>query len=320
MSNQWFTASAPCKFVILGEHSVVYGKPAMILAADRRMTVSVRRSTITTVNGLEIDISKQPHLDYLMRDSKYPLNVRTMSEIPTGSGLGSSAALSAAAAMAIRMERQEPFDQETLVKEAYEAELNAQGSGSPMDASTCVHGGGIAINVPSTKKLLWSISRGDRKWDVSSMELPEMTFVIGNTGIRAPTGPQVYKVRKYKEKSGFASEIIDEIGNITLEGYDAMGKNDVEKLGRIMTRDHKLLSILGVSCKELNKLVNATLPYSYGAKLTGSGGGGCMIALTDRPDKVAKAIECRGGTPYIVKAGAEGVRKESSFVNEFPSY
>ena len=73
-----------------------------------------------------------------------------------------------------------------------------------------------------------------------------------------------------------------------------------------MTEDHKLLSILGVSSPELNKLVNAALPYSYGAKLTGAGGGGCMIALTDSPDKVCKAIEARGGKSYVVKTGVPG--------------
>jgi mevalonate kinase len=78
-----------------------------------------------------------------------------------------------------------------------------------------------------------------------------------------------------------------------------------------MTADHKLLSILGVSCKELNKLVNASLPYSYGAKLTGSGGGGCMVALTDEPDKVCEAIIDHGGVPYVVQTGVEGARVEA---------
>ena len=80
----------------------------------------------------------------------------------------------------------------------------------------------------------------------------------------------------------------------------------MEELGRLMTDDHKLLSILGVSSRELNKLVNASMPYSYGAKLTGAGGGGCMVALTDRPEKVCEAIRSRGGTPYVVKTGVPG--------------
>ena len=311
MTEEWFTASAPGKFVILGEHAVVYGKPAIVLAVDRRITSSVRRSRFNTLNGEPIDFNRQPHFRYLTRDLRQSMDYVTNSEIPAGAGMGSSAALSAALSLALRTLRDQEHDEETLVEEAYGAELFAQGSGSPMDASACVHGKGIAVNIDHpADKHLWTISRGERTWSVSDVDVPDMTFVIGNTGIRAPTGPQVAKVWRYMKKSHFAVDVVDEIGTVTLEGYDAIADNDVESLGRLMTRDHKLLSILGVSCRELNKLVNASLPYSYGAKLTGSGGGGCMVALTDRPDKVCEAITARGGTPYVVKTGVEGARLE----------
>lgn len=312
MAGEWYSASAPGKFVILGEHAVVYGKPAVVLAIDRRINCSIRRSHRNTLNGEHIDFNRQPHFRYLTRDLHTSMDYVTRSEIPAGSGLGSSAALSAALAMALRESKGLPCDERGLVDEAYGAELYAQGNGSPMDASACVHGKGIAVNIPGTEdRHLWTISRGDRTWSVSEVDAPEMTFVIGHTGIKAPTGPQVSKVRRYVERSHFASDMIDEIESVTLEGYSAIGGNDMESLGRLMTRDHKLLSILGVSCRELNKLVNASLPYAYGAKLTGSGGGGCMVALTDRPDKVAEAIRARGGTPYIVQTGVPGVQMET---------
>ena len=194
-----------------------------------------------------------------------------------------------------------------LVEEAYEAELFAQGIGSPMDASACVHGGGIAVNLPESEgRHLWTVTRGERTWSVSDVDVPDMTFVIGNTGIRAPTGPLVSKVKRFRDRSSFANDIIDDIEQATLQGSQAIARGDVEELGRLMTDDHKLLSILGVSSRELNKLVNASMPYSYGAKLTGAGGGGCMVALTDRPEKVCEAIRSRGGTPYVVKTGVPG--------------
>lgn len=315
--SEWYTASAPGKFVILGEHAVVYGKPAVVLAVDRRITCSVRRSHRNTLNGEYIDFNRQPHFRYLTRDTRYGMDYVTRSEIPTGSGLGSSAALSAALALALREERGLHYDERYLVDEAYGAELFAQGNGSPMDASACVHGKGIAVNIPGTEdRHLWTISRDRRTWNVSEVTAPEMTFVIGHTGIKAPTGPLVSKVRRYVEKSHFASDIIDEIESVTLQGYRALGANDTEELGRMMTRDHKLLSILGVSCRELNKLVHVSLPYSYGAKLTGSGGGGCMVALTDRPEKVAEAIAARGGTPYIVQTGVDGARMEPALSDD----
>lgn len=318
MTSQWVTASAPGKFVVLGEHSVVYGKPAIVLATDRRIYCSVHRSRKFTVNGESLDLSRQPHFNYLTRGMNYALDFLTTSQLPSGAGMGSSAALSAALALAIRTERGEFPTELSLVEEAYGAELHAQGSGSPMDASACVHGGGVAINMDDDSKELWTISRGERTWRVTDIKVPDLSFVIGNTGVKAPTGPQVDKVRRYMSRNSFASDIIDEIGVLTLEGYKALKKGDKEALGRLMTKDHKLLSILGVSCKELNKLVNASLPYSYGAKLTGSGGGGCMVALTDRPEKVAEAIESRGGTPMIIKSGAEGVRMEAEMAKGEP--
>ena len=117
----------------------------------------------------------------------------------------------------------------------------------------------------------------------------------------------VEKVRKYKEHNRFASDVIDEIEMVTMQGIDDMRNDDVVSLGKNMTANHKLLSILGVSCNELNKLVNAAERHSYGAKLTGSGGGGCMIALTDRPEIVCEDIRLHGGIPYTVKTGVDGV-------------
>ncbi len=312
MKDEWFTASAPGKFVILGEHSVVYGKPAITLAADLRMSVAVKRSGWNTMNGDRLDFRRQPHLRYLTRDLRHAIDMLTYSEIPVGSGMGSSAALSAAMAMSLAAMREETLTEEAIMNEAYEAEYYAQGNGSPMDASTCVHGGGVSINMPDAKgKHLWDVARNGRHWRFNDMEVPEMTFVIGNTGIRAPTGPQVAKVHRYMERNHFAREIIDDIENVTIEGGKALESNDVEALGRMMTKDHKLLSILGVSCDALNKLVNASLPHSYGAKLTGSGGGGCMVALTDKPEKVCEAITARGGTPYVVRTGVPGARMEA---------
>jgi mevalonate kinase len=315
MSGEWVTASAPGKFVVLGEHSVVYGKPALVLATDRRITCSIRRSVSNILNGEPLDLDKQPHFHYLTRDLDGCMEFLTTSEVPSGSGMGSSAALSAALALALHTERGEKLTERELVEEAYGAELHAQGNGSPMDASACVHGGGIAVNVPEESDELWTISRGERTWRVTDIRVPDLSFVIGNTGIKAPTGPQVDKVRRYTSKNGFANDIIEEMGRITMEGYKALKKGDKTALGRLMTYDHKLLSILGVSCKELNKLVNASLPFSYGAKLTGSGGGGCMVALTDEPEKVANIIRSRGGTPFIIKSGSDGVRLESNPAN-----
>ena len=311
MRSEWHTASAPGKFVILGEHAVVYGKPAITLAVDQRMTVAIRRSSWNTMNGERLDFRRQAHLRHLTRNLRHAIDMVSVSQIPVGSGMGSSAALCAAAAMALASLNGGSLTEEEVMREAYDAEYYAQGNGSPMDVSTSVHGGGLTINMPDAGgKFLWKVERNGRSWSFNDLKVPEMTFVIGNTGIRAPTGPQVDKVHRYMGRSHFAIEVVDDIEKVTIEGGKALKTNDIERLGRLMTEDHKLLSILGVSCDALNKLVNASLPYSYGAKLTGSGGGGCMVALTDEPEKVCEAIASRGGTPYIVKTGGGGAMME----------
>ncbi|MDR3206479.1 MAG: mevalonate kinase [Candidatus Methanoplasma sp.] len=301
------TASAPGKFVILGEHAVVYGEPAIALAINRRLTLTVARDTEMRLNDEPTDINSSPHLkNILSRYDMIPVSVRSDSRIPAGSGLGSSAALSVAFSAAMRAMNGRSHDLKEIAREAFEAEYFAQGRGSPMDTSASAHGMGVALNMPGGKPL-WSLNKNGHSWDVAGIDVPKMTFVIGYTGIRAATGPLVEKVRKYKDGNGFAADIVGEIGRITLEGMDAIRRDDAVRLGSLMTKDHKLLSILGVSCKELNKLVDASLPYSYGAKLTGSGGGGSMVALTDNPERVCDAILSRGGSPFVVSTGVEGV-------------
>ena len=184
---------------------------------------------------------------------------------------------------------------EDVAKQAFNVESVVQGRASPIDTSVSVHGRGIFITSERGDDLLWKIERDVRRWYIHDCAVPEMTLVVGFTGHKAPTGPLVAKVKRYVDHTRFARDIIDEIGDLTLEGMDRLKDRDLEGLGRLMTRDHNLLAILGVSTPELQKLVDASLPFSYGAKLTGAGGGGSMIALTDRPEQVAQAIKSRGG-------------------------
>jgi len=301
------TASAPGKFILFGEHAVVYGKTAVAVAMDRRFACSVAYSDENTLNGKPVSFEKHPYIYHMLQ--KHGMDntaVDTVSDIPAGSGLGSSAALSVSFSAAIRALKGMSTEEKDIAEDAFDTEYSVQGRASPADTSTCTHGSGISINGPGNGGL-WSISRNGNVWHIADAYVPEMTIVVGHTGIHAATGPLVERVRKFRDKNGFAYDIVNEIGDIALHGIDLMRKNDITGIGELMTKNHKLLSILGVSCSELNKLVNAALPYSYGAKLTGAGGGGSMIALTDEPDKVCEAISKHGGTPFVVKTAQPGV-------------
>ncbi|MCL2712734.1 MAG: mevalonate kinase [Methanomassiliicoccaceae archaeon] len=305
------SASAPGKVILLGEHAVVYGKPAVALAIDRRIKCTLSPAAETTVNGRSYDPSKHPYLDHMINLFSRPVRIETEGSVPPGSGLGSSAALSVSFLKALNGVMGNDIDNERLANDAFITEYTVQGRASPLDTSASTHGMGIVVNGPEDSgEHLWDISKNESKWSVRDIRIPEMTLVVGYTGIHAATGPLVEKVRRYKDKCGFAKDVINDIGNLTIEGIGALKKNDIVRLGNLMTQDHRSLSILGVSCNELNKLVNASLEYSYGAKLTGAGGGGSMIALTDRPEKVCEAISLHGGTPFIVRTGVDGARKE----------
>jgi len=303
--------SAPGKIILLGEHAVVFGKPAIAMGIDMRLTCKVAEGRSNMVNGQPLSDRYHSYIAVAIRDhwDGGPLNVTVDSEIPTGSGLGSSAALSVALLGAMSAMRG-GIDEEGVARAAFDVESKVQGRASPLDTSVSCHGHGVYIDSIEGEGLLWHIERDVRQWYVHHCQVPDLTFVIGFTGVRAPTGPLVAKVKRYVDRTRFAMEVVDEIGTITEEGARRLRDRDVVALGGLMTRDHNLLTILGVSSPELQRLVDAALPYSYGAKLTGAGGGGSMIALTDRPEKVVEAIRRRGGTPYVVRTGVDGVRVE----------
>jgi mevalonate kinase len=103
---------------------------------------------------------------------------------------------------------------------------------------------------------------------------------------------------------------MDRIGEIVLEGAEAIQTRDKKRLGALMRENHELLNSLGVGHESLEKLVSACQETAYGAKLTGAGGGGSMIALTDDPKATSEAIRVAGGEPITVRVGVQGVRVE----------
>jgi mevalonate kinase len=308
------SASAPGKLILLGEHAVVFGQPAIAVAIDLRIRCRVQKAGEWSLNGSPIAEQAHPYVSRAISKAWRggPLAMQTDSDLPSGSGMGSSAAVTVSTLKALHETMLDGTPEKRIAEEGFEVESDVQGRASPIDTSVSTHGKGVFVDRHAGEDLLWHIKKDVREWYVHHCEVPPLNLVVGFTGINAPTGPLVAKVKRFVDRSGFAKDVVAEIGSLTLEGKDCLRRRDQAALGRLLTKDHQLLAILGVSTKELDKLVKAALPYSYGAKLTGAGGGGSMIALTDQPSKVADVLLSKGATPYIVEIGVEGVRVDSA--------
>jgi mevalonate kinase len=129
---------------------------------------------------------------------------------------------------------------------------------------------------------------------------------VGYTGQRGRTADEVAKVGRFVKRGAFARDIMRDLGKVTREARQLLEDREKMALGICMDDAHNLLTVLGVSTQKLDQLCEAAREHAYGAKLTGSGGGGSIIALTDEPEKCAAAIAKRGGTPTIVNLGGPG--------------
>jgi len=303
--------SAPGKMILLGEHAVVFGEPAIAVAIDLRITASVRESMQYLVNGHPMRKKHHAYISAALDETWAgpPISIETRSEIPSGSGLGSSAAVTVACVAAMTA-KSGKLDFEKIARRAFEVECRVQGRASPTDTSTATHGHGVLVSPEKREGVLWTIEKGGSVWNVHHCDVPKLRFVVGYTGIHAATGPLVAKVKKLYDSSEDARRSIRRIGEVVEEGAEALRRADIAKLGRLMDEDHALLNGLGVGHPELDKLVEACRGTAYGAKLTGAGGGGSMIALVDDPERAASAISEAGGTPIVVEIGCEGVRLE----------
>tara|TARA_Y100000590_G_scaffold337466_1_gene384463 strand:- start:1233 stop:2210 length:978 start_codon:yes stop_codon:yes gene_type:complete len=316
---------APGKCILFGEHAVVYGHPAVAVAIDSGVRVSVGQSEEWTLEGVPFEPSKHPHISHILNTVfEYdgpPLKMEVKSGLFSAAGLGSSAALSNAigAALQAHINPSQPLDPIALARMGHSAEAMAQkGRASPTDTATSALGGCIVVSgqqVEGTRHVFdaeLETPEGLREWSINAVDLPdslsEACLVIGFTGEMSSTGKMVASVAKRLEEKPELQGEMDAIGRITNAGLTAMSAGNLEAVGMAMDACHDKLQLLGVSSPSLEALVEAARPHSLGAKLTGSGGGGCMIALAREPQRVAEAIEVAGGRPLISRLGAPGVR------------
>ena len=325
------TASAPGKVYLFGEHAVVYGEPAVPCAIARRATVTVEardddrlrvNAEDLTLDGFTVEYSGEtgtdPDVDvpdslveaatgYIdaaveqARDAadapEVGFDITIESDIPLGAGLGSSAAVAAAGIRAGARELGVDLTDAEVAERAYRAELAVQdGNASRADTFCSAAGGAVRVE-------------GD---DCRSLDTSQLPFVIGFDGGAGDTGALVAGVRSLKEGYGFAADTVAAIGDLVRRGEDALAAGDLGELGRLMDFNHGLLSALGVSSRSLDAMVWAARDAgAHGAKLTGAGGGGCIVAL-DPTEDTATALRYMPGCEEAFRAelDTEGVRLE----------
>lgn len=316
-------ASAPGKIILFGEHAVVYGRPALAIPVTQvHAGVEILDSDSTGILihapgiHLHADLNSLPsdhpiasvvhNFLFLSRVAPFPnLNISITSTIPVASGLGSGAAVTVALVRALSSHLNYPMTAEEVNAFAYDIEKLHHGTPSGIDNTVVTY----AKPVYFVKASPSPSGRGARgEGGVNTIETLKVgrpfTIVIADTGISAPTKESVADVRKLWEADKMKWEgVFDEVGDVAKAAKERIETGDWRLLGGLMNQNHKLLQKMTVSSPELDSLVEAARKAgAAGAKLSGGGRGGNMIALAEaeKADDISSALMSAGAKNTIV--------------------
>ncbi|MEM7077387.1 MAG: hydroxymethylglutaryl-CoA reductase, degradative [Pseudomonadota bacterium] len=291
--------SACGKVILLGEHAVVYGRPAVALPIPLAVEASVNHdgegvsiviprwgleqkvhANTQGIGGILADILKQ--LDLAERN----MTIEVFPHIPRAMGLGGSSALAVAVLRALDHTFNLQLSDGRINELAYECEKAAHGTPSGVDNTVATYGRGLLYQ------------KIDETPQFSDLKLGQpINIVVGLTGKESLTAETVARVRRswtaYPERY---ESIFDQIGALTLAGRDALQAGQLNELGELMNLCHGYLNALQLSTPELEELVHiARANGALGAKLTGGGGGGSMVALCeDNQAEIRNAMQAAG--------------------------
>ncbi len=306
-----FSASAPGKVILFGEHAVVYGRPAIAAPVSqvraKAIVIAEPKSPSGMVRLIAPDIGLETTLAFLPED--HPLavvihkaviamkinhipacSIHITSTIPIAGGMGSGAAVSAAVLRALSASVGHPLSDRQISDLVYEAERIYHGTPS-----------GIDNTVITFARPVYFVK--GKPIEILKVKRP-FTLVIADTGVRSPTTVAVTDVRMaWEANTEQFEQLFDAAGAIALSACKAIESGKVEALGPLMNENQALLRQMGVSSTELESLVKAALSAgAMGAKLSGAGRGGSMIALVvpEGSNQVTKALLGAGAVGTIV--------------------
>lgn len=286
------------KAILLGEHFVVHGIPALAIPLpDLKTHVQVEGADCAGVI-VDADIEDiAPVVESVERAIALvgfrggALRVRSRSEVPLGCGLGSSAAFAVALVRALRGLTGADPDPRIESELAFELEKIAHGTPSGVDNTVVAHGRAIVYQRGRAPELL--SPRGS------------LALVVADSGVRHPTSEAVARVHAYAAaRPGSFAEACEHVRRIVTGGTAAFLAGDSAALGPQMDANHVLLREVGVSSPMLDRLVDAAKgAFALGAKLTGAGVGGSVVAL------------CEAGAVGAVRDALLSAGARSAFVN-----
>lgn len=301
----WVRVRVPGKVILMGEHAVVYGQPALaipVFGVEARAEVfpfpagqpgevyldapqvalhDVPVSSLPAAHPLRVAVAQALGS---AGSPSFPLKVRVEATIPMAAGLGSSAAVAVALLRALTRALGKDLPPDVISALAYEVEKIHHGTPSGVDNTT----------VAFARPVYFRKGHPPEPLEVGG----PFTLLIGDTGVPASTKDTVARVREgwLQDRAGYEARF-RAIGALVEEGRRALARGDAPVLGRLMDENHALLRSLGVSHPTLERLVAAARAAgAWGAKLSGGGGGGNMIALVP-PEKatvVTQALQRAG--------------------------
>lgn len=294
-------ASAPGKLMLFGEHAVVYNYPCIVTTVSSKIYVEAEESS-GPLNIIAPQVKDNRFVEKTVElfCEKYQVGnkllIKTYSDFSSQYGFGSSSAVTIATLRALSDLYKIKISKKDIFDLGYKVTLTIQGVGSGFDIASATFGGtlyfvtgGKVIEPLSVKKIPLVIGYSGTKANTSE--------IVKNLELRIQN-PSFVKTSEGKSESKYV-KIFKNIKKIVEQAKACLINSDWKTTGELMNQNHKLLQKLGVSTEKLDRMcLAANDSGAFGAKLSGAGGGDCMIALTSENKR--KEVEAA-----IIKAGGE---------------